>query len=594
MKSCVSVMIFLAVLGSLVESAKSQNFNQWAGRELYVSPQGSDANSGAFSTPMRTITAALIRAMTGQQVATTVNVFPGTYNLANGEIFPLLMPMHGIKLEAIAPGVVINATGVGSSTPAISVVLTPVTNFIPSIIRGFEITGGGIGVEFAAGDNIVPTTEWFVLRPEVRDCNIHDNLGPNGVGGYGIDIRNLSHLRTEVVVENNEIHHHGTLNVPSAGIRIRTGNEYSFDSTLIRRNRIYFQEVGVDLGAPVGVCRPRLFSNFLWHHEQHVFSVGSGPWIINNTLAFALPFSSNPTLTAIGHFAVGTAQNEDMSAGLILNPMSTLLVVRNSILWNPDVAGFSAPEVSGSGPYCRGFNDMQDLGTNINFVDRGGNVVIPTVPQFRAAPTDLRLVAVASPQVETAELALLVQGALFDLDGRLPPVSLDVSIDNEGDCRALEFNKVDAAYAPDRGGDEVRAPGDVNLGTTNVDPYGNVRTTSAADGTLEWNFNLTLTARTGEAAAILCWAADPAGPIDMNYMNAILPPLGNVLLPVGGTFTLLSGFVTGTSFTFPGAGMTLGYNPSLAECEMYFQGFTLNLATGKGDLSNRVRVELNE
>jgi parallel beta-helix repeat protein len=60
----------------------------------YVSAAtGNDTNAGTLISPFKTITAALRRAATG----TAVQVMPGTYDAANGEIFPIVVP-NGVSL----------------------------------------------------------------------------------------------------------------------------------------------------------------------------------------------------------------------------------------------------------------------------------------------------------------------------------------------------------------------------------------------------------------------------------------------------------------------------------------------------------------
>src|SRR2546427_3530658 len=55
----------------------------------YVSPAGSDGNPGTRSSPFKTISYA-VRVAT--RSGTTVQVDPGTYNVANSETFPITVP----------------------------------------------------------------------------------------------------------------------------------------------------------------------------------------------------------------------------------------------------------------------------------------------------------------------------------------------------------------------------------------------------------------------------------------------------------------------------------------------------------------------
>lgn len=586
-------LLTATLVAALAAFATAQNFNQWNPRQFYVSPAGSDTNSGtSVGNAFLTITHALSVTTLTPGVATAINVLPGNYamNFANpllGETFPLTMPVKGVKLEAYAPGVVIDAFGSAPGTPVIDVVTpSPLGTLPASIVRGLDITGGSVGVSVSATPVTLPSGADPVLRPEIRDCRIHHNLGPLLGGGFGIKVSNNSNLRTEVVIENNEIDHHGTLNVPSAGIRIATSTADAADSTLIRGNNIHDQEVGVDMNRNAGYCRPRLFSNFIWHHEQHVFINKAGPILVNDTLAFAIPFSSLPVLRGVNHAAAGNAASDEViPASLQMNGQKDLCVIRNCILWNPAVGGFPCPEISGPGPFCIGFDDVEDMGNASNVFNRGNVVVIPNPgPSFVGAPADLHLTNTAG-QIEKAELTFLVPGVFIDLDGR-GPVRLDIGTDIDGDSRNIDFIKTNAAFAPDRGGDEVRAAGDVHLDAVGVDRFGNIAMTPVA------NFTLNLTKRANEFAAILVWMSDPAGPVDMNYANTLLSPWGNQLLPSAGMVTLIT--TNQTTQPLSTLSIPLGVaNPVFAECELYYQGMTVDLATMKGDISNRVRVEFN-
>src|SRR6266481_3517131 len=55
----------------------------------YVSPAGSDGNPGTRSSPFKTISYAL---RVATRSGTTVQVDPGTYNVANSETFPITVP----------------------------------------------------------------------------------------------------------------------------------------------------------------------------------------------------------------------------------------------------------------------------------------------------------------------------------------------------------------------------------------------------------------------------------------------------------------------------------------------------------------------
>ena len=98
--------------------------------ELYVSPTGDDAASGTAAAPLKTISAALARAVSG----TTIHVAAGTYG-AN-ETFPLEVRGRGFVTLTGEPGTVIDARKA-------SRVLELVDSGCVTI-AGIELTGGNV------------------------------------------------------------------------------------------------------------------------------------------------------------------------------------------------------------------------------------------------------------------------------------------------------------------------------------------------------------------------------------------------------------------------------------------------------------------
>ncbi|HXZ55194.1 MAG TPA: DUF1565 domain-containing protein [Burkholderiales bacterium] len=109
---------------------------------LYVNAAtGSDANSGAQNTPLKTITKATELATSGS----TINVAPGTYNAANGEIFPISVP-GGVALlgDEANKGAGSNPTSVvggglapGAASGTVAVALIPGQG---STVAGLTVT----------------------------------------------------------------------------------------------------------------------------------------------------------------------------------------------------------------------------------------------------------------------------------------------------------------------------------------------------------------------------------------------------------------------------------------------------------------------
>src|SRR5438067_7988235 len=94
---------------------------------------GSDANDGSFSTPVKTIK----KALTLVSASGTIHVRPGTYNTALGETFPITMPSD-IKLQSVAGA----ATTIIDATGANARVFLCNANSNSTLIEGFTITGG--------------------------------------------------------------------------------------------------------------------------------------------------------------------------------------------------------------------------------------------------------------------------------------------------------------------------------------------------------------------------------------------------------------------------------------------------------------------
>ncbi|MFL5811953.1 MAG: DUF1565 domain-containing protein, partial [Bdellovibrionia bacterium] len=112
--------------------------SSWAATDLYVSPAGSDSNSGTQSAPFKTIT----RASQSASAGTTVHVAAGTYNVsapslgdsgirtatsgtASAHIRFVSDPKNRAKIVMSGTGIAWNSTG----------------SYVD--IDGFEITGSG-------------------------------------------------------------------------------------------------------------------------------------------------------------------------------------------------------------------------------------------------------------------------------------------------------------------------------------------------------------------------------------------------------------------------------------------------------------------
>src|SRR5262249_1927391 len=158
---------------------------------------------------------------------------------------------------------------------------------------GLTIRDGGIGVLLAV-PTIAPANDPApFLRTEIRDCLITENKYntwrnlKNGYvwGGTGIKVISYADAPTQYVIERNTIRYHadsspGPEPNPSSfaihiGLNVSISPFGAVDSTLIRGNELYDQETGIGIygNAPGTWVRPRIMSNLLADHEQHIYAL---------------------------------------------------------------------------------------------------------------------------------------------------------------------------------------------------------------------------------------------------------------------------------------------------------------------------------
>jgi parallel beta-helix repeat protein len=156
--------------------------------QLFVDAvNGHDTSSGASSAPLKTITTALALAGANTCIA-TVQVAPGTYSAANGEVFPLVVPVRVALIGdetgkgAAASGAVF-IDGAGAYPAGPTVFRAAVVPSSGSTIAGFKITSelaepdaGTGGYEAIVLDSTTMTTE-----VPVRNCTL---INTSGCGIY--------------------------------------------------------------------------------------------------------------------------------------------------------------------------------------------------------------------------------------------------------------------------------------------------------------------------------------------------------------------------------------------------------------------------
>lgn len=560
-------------------------------------------------------------------------VFPVVFNVRdNGtavttySVQNLRLPAHGVKLQTLSNSA-IELDG-GMANNAVLIVDTEGPRFFSggqmpaSIIQGFTIRNGGTGIEL----RVASVTSDKPIKTEIRDCVITENkyqqLFPNpggGVAGGGTGIRIVSNTSapTQYVIENNEISRHGDFffgdNAPaSRGIYLSVYPTRE-DSTLIRGNRIYHQGTGIQIqGSATGWARPRILSNFLWEHEQHVFSQEGGAALLNNTIYRARDFCLGPDRHVVHHQATPVMIDQDPRT------QRTAMIVRNCIIEHnqaatPAVTPGGAPgfpptwdvdTFCGGGTVFLSNSDIEmvigvapnnfpgtpgavpcsvtPLGTRLvmqggNFQGRVQGFVSPTtpLPDLHLMPTALQAESGSSKEVSSPEAIILV-GSTW-----LP---CDVRTDVDGHVRLVDSDR-NGDVAADRGGDELCTPpqSGMTLEAVNVDRTGNL----PAGATVTF----IVRGMPNDIALIQGWLDCPSvSDDDVVFNNQVFLPLGNLLLPqcgaVNSPLILLNGAGIGT-FSLPLAG--------LPETQVYFQAIGLTFGSNPllGTASNRVRVELN-
>lgn len=601
-----------------------------SGDIIFVQPGGTtgisratDPRQGTAGQPYADLTAAVNDVLWNTAYVPT---FPVVFNVQDGgtggvsyPVSRLHIPAHGVKLQTLSNQVIELNGGMTSATVLQVDTEGPraFSSGLPmpaSIIQGFKITAGGTGIEL----NVLTVTSAKPIRTEIRDCVITENKylqifpnpvppGGNAGGGTGIFIRTHVGAPTQYVIENNEISHQGDFffgdNGPSSrGIHIQVpGN--CVDSTLIRSNRLFDQETGIQIqGVQAAWARPRILSNFLWDQEQHVFCQQGGPALFNNTIFRARDFCMGPDRHVIHHQATPVAPGA--------NPLKerSAMIVRNCIIEHS-----VAPITPGGPPafpptwpvdtFCGGgsvFLSHSDIEPIIGVFPQNFPTTPGAVPCALSTPVlvkgnafgrstafvnsvtpDLHLLSTAV-QAESGEAKdIVIDNAMILVDQEFLPC--DVRTDVDGDVRLVDLNR-DGVLVPDRGGDEVTQPPLFGMTlTSNADRTGNLTAGATATFVIKGMPN--------DLAVLQGWLdCSTTANDEVVYNNAVFSPVGNALLPLCGVINspvLNLGPNGSATFSVPLSG--------LPESQLYFQAFGLT-PTGTpalGTASNRVRIELN-
>ncbi len=548
-------LLLAVALFALPVSSRAQSgpYGPWdGGTRLYVSATGgADTNPGTFAAPFRTITFALTQAAPSfaAGVPVTINVMPGLYDVALGESFPLAFPARGLSLEAHSPGAVIRGNGASTVLDCDSPGLSsgPGGAVPASIVFGMEIENGdaGVGVRLAPSQ-VGGTALGAPEAVEIRRCTIRDCL-------IGIRVETADGWRDAHVIEQNCI----VGDVPTVGIEIRNDGE---SSTLIRANKIYDHEIHIVCVGFSGATslQPRIVSNMMWGAETGVYFYDTSAWMVNNSLAFGRPHS-------VGLPVYGV---------LIDGITNGTVTIANNILWNP--LGAEVTNFSISITDIQDSNDNQDgaFGTNIS-VDPQFVNANPLAPDLHVTTT--------SPCVEVGLNAWVVPGLTLTLPTFVVPADLG----NEYDLnwpRMDDFDKNGVARV-DIGADEVKIPVIDFTATGPVDALGTIHSGGATATVV-----LTLTTRPADRCGVYLWSVHSTDPV---YQHTFRIQYGNFLVNFatpGDTALIFNGSAANGINTW-----TWTVDPALFayESEWYLQGFTTIVGVARGDMTTRLRLELD-
>jgi hypothetical protein len=332
-------------LGSL--GTAQESFGRWHATNgnypvtfLYVTPSGSDGNSGTPSSPLRTISEAVRRANSlaaasvANPVAVSINVETGRYDQAAGESFPITMVNRGVMLEAWDTDPTVPTDPPGGPNSPLPTVRGPGGAFRSTVfdvtllghsllpdsgLRGLRVELGSseLGVNILTVATEPPTVSRFLIE----GCEfVFDALA---FQSGAIEMITRGKARSEHRILGNLIA--GTIDwtiqppVPFPA-RLCTGiaeqlevpvpGEEPASSSLVRSNTSYLLQSfyrGIGTFEKTSALAPRLESNSVQLTTTNVHVIFGEPWIANNTIAYARSHWAT-TLVGIWHEGPGVAR----------------------------------------------------------------------------------------------------------------------------------------------------------------------------------------------------------------------------------------------------------------------------------------------
>ncbi|QJR16529.1 choice-of-anchor V domain-containing protein [Usitatibacter palustris] len=348
-----------------------------AGTRYVNASAGSNAgNCSSAGLPCRTITYAMAQATSGNP-GDLISVAPGTYNVALGEVFPIIFK-PGVQLVATGTpsNTIIDGTGdtvrqglifsTGNASPVARIEGFTIANGLHIPSQGGSATGGGVRIQTSSQTFTI--TRNVFSNNEARGYSADNSTGMTGGLGWGGGLYVFS---SAMNVVNNVF----------VGNIARGGNGFSHPGTPLTGN---------EYGGP---------------GEGGAIYIGGTGIVINNTFYGNAAIGGNG-----GSSSTGTANGREGSKGAISASGNPAPSIANNIFMNnsassgtggtPDISSIGAV-LAGNAPSVR--NNLFFGNTVSGAASAGDTIGVSSVsanPNFLAAPTSFNI-PVGSPAAGT-------------------------------------------------------------------------------------------------------------------------------------------------------------------------------------------------
>ena len=332
--------------------------------DLYVSPAGSDANSGTnVADPFKTITKALTVASEG----TRVHVAAGMYSTNTLETFPLSVNRIGLQLlGAGSATTIIDASG--SNQRAVDL-----SNNSFGRIEGVAICGGGKALGFAVtGAGLYLNNNFDTV---ISSCVVSNNSnGDNGAGVYVLNSSGL--ILSDCQIVSNIMDNLAHDNVRYGGGLYALNSYGVISNCIIRANTARVTQFGYSNTQPMGgglalaggawtLVRVVIEKNLVqdWPNYNWNSMVGGGLFVVSGTHTFrncliigndAFHRDGGPTAGDGAYVSGGSVIFENCTmatnTGEGLRIAGGTVAITNSILWGNGVDLINAGTLTMS--YC--------------------------------------------------------------------------------------------------------------------------------------------------------------------------------------------------------------------------------------------------